>query len=79
VDDHPPLQTVLIGWFGVRGIGSLYYLVYALNQQHLDSDAGIELAGLTLSVIALSILRHGSSATPLLDFYKRKLALNRNV
>lgn len=73
-----PLQRMLIGWFGIRGIGSLYYLAYALNQG-LNSGAGVELAGLTLSVIALSILLHGSSATPLLDFYKRKLAMNRAV
>ncbi|HYJ10142.1 MAG TPA: cation:proton antiporter, partial [Polyangiaceae bacterium] len=71
-----PLQKLLIGWFGIRGIGSLYYLVYALNQG-LNSRAGIELAGLTLSVITLSILLHGTSATPLLAFYKRKLALKR--
>lgn len=68
-----PLQKLLIGWFGIRGIGSLYYLAYALNQG-LGSRAGKELAGLTLSVITLSILLHGSSATPLLDFYKRKRA-----
>jgi NhaP-type Na+/H+ or K+/H+ antiporter len=71
-----PLQKLLIGWFGIRGIGSLYYLVYALNQG-LNSRAGLELAGLTLSVITLSILLHGTSATPLLAFYKRKLALKR--
>jgi sodium/hydrogen antiporter len=66
------LQKVLIGWFGIRGIGSLYYLAYALSHG-LGSNAGVELAGLTLSVVTLSILLHGSSATPLLDSYQRKL------
>jgi NhaP-type Na+/H+ or K+/H+ antiporter len=25
-------QRWLIGWFGIRGVGSLYYLMYAVNQ-----------------------------------------------
>jgi sodium/hydrogen antiporter len=64
------LQRLLIGWFGIRGIGSLYYLAYAQNllPTHV---LGVELAGLTFSVISLSILLHGSSATPLLALYQR--------
>ncbi|MDF3069593.1 MAG: sodium/hydrogen exchanger family protein [Polyangiaceae bacterium] len=65
-----PLQRLLVGWFGIRGIGSLYYLAYAQN--HGGQDVGAELTGLTISVIALSILVHGSSATPLLSFYERR-------
>lgn len=71
-----PLQKAMIGWFGIRGIGSLYYLAYAFSHG-LGKQAGVELASLTLSVITLSIVLHGSSATPLLDFYKRKLAYDR--
>ncbi|HEY6079833.1 MAG TPA: sodium:proton antiporter [Polyangiaceae bacterium] len=71
-----PLQKLLVGWFGIRGIGSLYYLAYALSHG-LGSRLGVELAGLVLSVITLSILLHGSSATPLLDFYKRRAAVER--
>lgn len=65
-------QRLLIGWFGIRGIGSLYYLAYAQNL--LPSHAlGVELAGLALSVISLSVFVHGSSATPLLVLYQRSL------
>jgi len=71
-----PLQKMMIGWFGIRGIGSLYYLAYAFSHG-LGTRAGAELASLTLSVITVSILLHGSSATPLLHFYKRKLAHKR--
>jgi sodium/hydrogen antiporter len=71
-----PLQKVMIGWFGIRGIGSLYYLSYALSHG-LDKRAAVELVGLTLSVITVSIVLHGSSATPLLDFYKRNLSYRR--
>jgi sodium/hydrogen antiporter len=63
------LQRLLIGWFGIRGIGSLYYLAYA--QSHGAGDVGSHLAGLVISVITLSIVLHGSSATPLLSLYAR--------
>jgi len=66
-----PLQRWLIGWFGIRGIGSLYYLAYVQN--HAPQGQNIhELVGITVSVISLSILLHGSSATPLLSFYQRQ-------
>lgn len=64
------LQRGLIGWFGIRGIGSLYYLAYA--QSHASQRQSLsEIAGITVSVISLSVLLHGSSATPLLAFYAR--------
>lgn len=63
----------MIGWFGIRGIGSLYYLAYAHN--HSTVPAAAQLAGITFSVITLSIVVHGSSATPLLTFYRRRRAI----
>ena len=65
-------QRWLMGWFGIRGIGSLYYLSYALTHG-LRGSAAEELAGLTISVVALSILIHGTSARPLLARYERGL------
>ena len=59
------LQRWLMGWYGIRGIGSLYYLSYALRHG-LAPTAASDLAGLTISVIALSILVHGMTARPLL-------------
>ena len=53
----------LAGWFGVRGIGSLYYLMYAI-QQGVPQDIALELIHLTLVVVALSILVHGMSVKP---------------
>lgn len=53
----------LAGWFGVRGIGSLYYLMYAI-QHGLPQDIALELIHLTLVVVALSILAHGISVKP---------------
>jgi NhaP-type Na+/H+ or K+/H+ antiporter len=68
---HP--QRGLMGWFGIRGIGSLYYLSYALSHG-VSGTAAADVAGLTISVVALSILLHGTSAGPVLARYERGLA-----
>ncbi|MEK1942758.1 MAG: cation:proton antiporter [Pseudomonas sp.] len=66
-------QRRLMGWFGIRGIGSLYYLAYVLNHG-LDGSAAEEAVNLTLSVVALSICLHGLTTQPLLDRYERQKA-----
>ncbi len=63
-------QRLLMGWFGVRGIGSLYYLSYALN--HGVKDHSSDLVGITLSVVALSVVVHGVTS-PLLDLYEKTM------
>jgi len=66
-----PAQSRLIGWFGIRGIGSLYYLSYAVN--HGPAPAALDgCVDLILSVVALSILIHGVTTQPLLDHYERQ-------
>lgn len=62
-------QRWMLGWFGIRGIGSMYYLAYALNHG-LKSNAN-ELISLVISIIALSILIHGLSAQPILKRYRQ--------
>lgn len=64
-------QRLLIGWFGIRGIGSLYYLSYALNHG-LAQGAMDDAIALTLSVVALSIVLHGLTTQPLLHRYERQ-------
>jgi sodium/hydrogen antiporter len=66
-------QRGLMGWFGIRGIASLYYLSYALSHG-VTGTAAADVAGLTISVMALSILLHGTSAGPVLARYERGLA-----
>lgn len=60
----------LTGSFGVRGIGSLYYLMYAI-QRGLPEALALELIQLTLIVVTLSILLHGISVKPLMDHFWR--------
>ncbi len=69
------VQRLMMGWFGIRGIGSLYYLAYALN--HGLNDNISDTVGITLSVVALSILIHGISSQPILDFYERAISAEK--
>lgn len=65
-------QRLLIGWFGIRGVGSLYYLGYALT--HGFSGAAMrDGVAVVVTVIAVSIVLHGASSTPLIDRYERRL------
>jgi NhaP-type Na+/H+ or K+/H+ antiporter len=71
-----PEQRRLLSWFGIRGIGSIYYLMYALN--HGVPEAIAEpLLGLTLTVVASSIVLHGISVTPLMTWYRRRIGARR--
>ncbi|MNT61468.1 hypothetical protein D3C72_1991170 [compost metagenome] len=58
-----------MGWFGIRGIGSLYYVFYCLNHG-LSPTLATTCINLTLSVVALSIVLHGVSTQPLLARYE---------
>ena len=67
----------MVGWFGVRGIGSLYYLMYAI-QHGLPEKLALELIHLTLIAVALSILVHGTSVKPLMSrfwHYRKNLQM----
>ena len=69
-----PLQRACIAWFGVRGVGSMYYLAYALTHG-AAAPAARTLADVTLVVVAASILLHGVSVTPLMRRYSRTLSI----
>ena len=64
-------QRLLISWFGIRGIGSIYYLMCAINQG-LARPLAEQIMALTLAVVAVSIVVHGVSVTPLMGFYARR-------
>jgi sodium/hydrogen antiporter len=66
-------QRWLIGWFGIRGIGSLYYLAYVLREG-LPAALGAQLSAFTLSVVAVSVVVHGITSQPLLARYERAIS-----
>lgn len=61
-------QHILISWFGIRGIGSVYYLLFAINHG-LPPALARELTALTLTAVTVSIVVHGMSVTPLMRRY----------
>lgn len=62
-------QAALVSWFGLRGVGSLYYLFFALNKGLAEPAARV-VADLVLWVIAVSVVLHGISVTPLMRRYE---------
>ena len=70
-------QRVMVGWFGIRGIGSLYYLMYAIGQG-IDPVVAETLIALTLSTVIVSMTLHGTSVTPLMALYRRRPRAERD-
>ncbi len=58
-------EELATAWFGVRGVGSLYYLAYAARQTDFPHIAQLwATVGFT---IAFSVLVHGITATPVMS------------
>ncbi len=70
----PKTQRRIVAWFGIRGVGSLFYLALVLDSG-LPADMATTLVNATLPAIALSVLLHGVSATPLMAMYRRRRVL----
>jgi len=70
---HAELSTArrrMLAWFGIRGIGSIYYATFAIghaSHAHWMQDV----ASATLATVAISIGVHGISATPLMRWLRR--------
>jgi len=56
----------LMSWFGIRGIGSVFYLMYAI-EAGLPADLVQRFVSIVFTVVAASIALHGVSATPLMN------------
>jgi sodium/hydrogen antiporter len=61
----------MLAWFGVRGIGSVYYAVYFAEFELRDTVA-TEVLSAVFTVVAASIILHGISATPLMDIHRAR-------
>jgi sodium/hydrogen antiporter len=72
------VQMAMIGWFGIRGIGSVFYLLFALRHG-LDPALADMLVSLTLWTVAASIVVHGITAQPLMRFYARRRQEGRSA
>lgn len=54
-----------IGWFGIRGIGSLYYLAVVVQTGALAGDERSVIISTVLVATAVSIVVHGVTAAPI--------------
>ncbi|GGV63677.1 cation transporter [Streptomyces griseoloalbus] len=61
-----PRERLVIAFFGIRGIGSLFYLAHALGHAGFDVPAERLWAVVTFTVLA-SVVLHGVSATPVIS------------
>ena len=70
----------LICWFGIRGIGSIYYLTYAINKG-LPPEIAERLTTIAYATVVASIFIHGITGMPFMSFYqeqrKKAKALSR--
>jgi NhaP-type Na+/H+ or K+/H+ antiporter len=60
-----PRERAFIGWFGVRGIGSLYYVAVALGMGILSADEARSIFWTVAACVVASVLVHGVTAAPL--------------
>ncbi|WP_416173733.1 cation:proton antiporter [Brevundimonas sp.] len=65
----PRRDRVALSWFGIRGLGSVYYLAYALN--HADFGVSERLWAIVGFIILVSIVVHGVSAAPVMRLIER--------
>ena len=76
--EMPKTQRRVVAWFGIRGVGSLFYLALVIDSGIAPALA-VDLVNATLPAIALSVLLHGVSATPLMALYRKRLVLQKRA
>jgi len=70
----PRARRLMIGWLGIRGIGSINYIAYAYTHGMAGAEAG-RMADIAFTVIVTSVLVHGLTVTPLLNWRQGRQAL----
>jgi sodium/hydrogen antiporter len=70
-------QRQLAAWFGIRGIGSMYYLAYAMAHGARSAETSF-VADAVLVSITLSVVLHGSTATPMMRLYRKARSWHRS-
>jgi len=69
----PRGQRLIIGWLGIRGIGSINYIAWAYTHG-VEGDEMTRMANMALTLVVASVVVHGISVTPLLNWRQKKLA-----
>jgi NhaP-type Na+/H+ or K+/H+ antiporter len=61
---QPIAERATIAFFGIRGLGSFYYLAYALNERHFEGAE--ELWAVLGFTVLVSVVLHGTTVTPVM-------------
>lgn len=69
-------RRLLLGWLGIRGIGSLNYLAYAMTHG-LSAPASRQLCEWIVTLVVASVILHGMSTQPLMAWRASRLAHRR--
>jgi sodium/hydrogen antiporter len=72
----PVPRRMLIGWIGIRGVGSLNYLAYAATHG-LDPSQTSLVADFVITTVVLSIVLHGITTPPLMAWRQAGLRNRR--
>jgi NhaP-type Na+/H+ or K+/H+ antiporter len=57
-------ERLFIGWFGIRGIGSFYYVAVALHAGVLAAEEAAIVYWTVVACVGVSIIAHGLTSTP---------------
>jgi NhaP-type Na+/H+ or K+/H+ antiporter len=68
-----PDTTLIMGWFGPRGLASVVFVLMAFESFHEAGRGSDLLADTAAWTILLSVVLHGLSAVPLANWYARRL------
>jgi NhaP-type Na+/H+ or K+/H+ antiporter len=63
-------EALAAAFFGVRGVGSLYYLAYAAGHEHFQEERW--LWSTIAFAIVVSVVVHGVLATPVMSYLERR-------
>jgi NhaP-type Na+/H+ or K+/H+ antiporter len=63
-------EKLTLAFFGIRGVGSFYYLAYGMN--HMEVAGAERLWGLVGLIVLMSILLHGLTVTPIMRSIDRQ-------
>ncbi|MGA7508203.1 MAG: cation:proton antiporter [Erwinia billingiae] len=69
----PRNQRLIIGWLGIRGIGSINYIAWAYTHGVAGEEV-TRMANMAFTLIVASVIVHGVSVTPLLNWRQAKIA-----
>ena len=66
---RPLREKLILAFFGIRGVGSFYYLAYGLNAAPFEG--GDRLWAIVGLICLMSILLHGITVTPVMRWFDR--------